>query len=73
MITAKRTHDFYIRYTNGLHKWYKAIIFAQLGRIRVTKKSFDTASEALKYRDRLLRRILKYRRDDQWIIREKSM
>jgi hypothetical protein len=56
-ITATLTSNFYVRYTDGVHKWFKAILFMQLGHIRVSRRVFKTASEALKYHDRFIQRM----------------
>jgi hypothetical protein len=57
MIRAKQTGDMYVRYSDGIRKWYRAVLEnPAFGRIRVSRRKFKRARDAAAYRERVLGR-----------------
>jgi len=51
----------YVKYMDGIRKWYKAELDRAFGRIRVSRRRFVRASEAQEYRVRVLVRLARLR------------
>ena len=51
----------YVKYANGIRKWYKAEIERAFGRIRVSRRKFVRAHEAQEYRAHVLVRLARLR------------
>ncbi len=63
MITASRPHEDYVRYRNGRRVWWKAVL-EEGGPgfpLRVSRKQFDRARVAGRYRRRVLARLTRLR------------
>ena len=57
MIRAKQTGDVYVRYSDGIRKWYRAVLeHPAFGRVRVSRRKFKRARDAADYRRRVLDR-----------------
>jgi len=51
----------YVKYADGIRKWYKAELEHTFGRVRVSRRRFGRASEAVAYRVRVLVRLARLR------------
>lgn len=64
MITGIRTHKRYVRYTDGIHKWYRAVLDCDPLRheLRVSRRKFTRAAVAENYGIRVSMRLERLRK-----------